>query len=103
MPPSKLTTKHAAETLHGLLETGQFDSALSVIEDYGSSLIEAAANAPTPAERAAVLQAAADNLREHLHLARIMRAHIYTQLTVTQRVASYQNAPQLESSWNLEG
>lgn len=103
MQPSKLTTKQTAKTLQGLLETGQFDSALPVIEDYGSRLIEAAKNAPTPAERIAILQAAADDLREHLHLVRIMRAHVYTQLTLTQRVASYQNAPQLESSWNLEG
>ncbi len=85
------------------IEAGRFGAAIPLIEHYGQYVVQKLIAAKNPQERDEIAGRACAFLHDRLHLARVMRSHIATQLKTTSRVVSYSNIPSIESTWRVEG
>ena len=93
----------AAESLKSAIECGDFERALASIENYGSDVRGELKEADTREAHLAIMQESLAFLQDRLHLARVMRAHIASQLAVVSRLSSYGSSPNCQSTWNVEG
>jgi hypothetical protein len=89
--------------LQQLLESGQFELALSALDSFSQLMLENASAARSATEQRQMLQDAQMFLEERLHLARVMRAQLASQVATTNRLIGYQDVATSESSWNLDG
>lgn len=95
-------TANLAESLRRAIETGNFESALHLAEEYGRAA-RAEIDAASPEKRATLAEETRAFLESRLHLARVMRAHIGTQLRQATGLASYQEAVGAGNTWTIEG
>ena len=92
-----------AERLRHAIETGSFERATSLAQSYGDLIKTRLRAAKTPAEREAIASEASAFLQDRLHLARVMRSHIATEIDAAVRLASYSNTHHSENTWRLDG
>ncbi|HEX4168877.1 MAG TPA: hypothetical protein VHZ55_25720 [Bryobacteraceae bacterium] len=92
-----------AARIQKALESGDFDTALPLIESYGKAVKTAMQTARTSHQRSEVAGSASAFLRDRLHLARVMRSQLATRLLLTRRLVSYSEPPAPANSWLLEG
>jgi hypothetical protein len=92
------------------LSSGDFDAARRMIENYGTAVRQDASTEPDPVKGAEILQRALVALQDYLHLARVLRAHISSQLRVEATTSQYKatGSPYASSStqrgiFELEG
>jgi hypothetical protein len=102
MRASPVDTKQAAERLRRAIESGDFQSAPALAEEYVETVRREIEITPAR-ERAALAEQACSFLEDRLHLARVMRAHIASELRVASGVASYQNAGPAGNTWEIQG
>lgn len=84
------------------LKTGRFDTALPLIGEYGEAVRQAVRVTRDHDEKEEILNAAALFLRDHLHLARVLRSHLSARLTANSRLSSYNDMSDAKSSWKFE-
>jgi hypothetical protein len=93
----------AQQMIQRVLESGDFEHALPLIESYGRSAIQAAQAAETFSEKSEVLRTSAAFLQDRLHLARVMRAQLAGKIALCSGLGIYQDASRLTNTWQLEG
>ena len=91
-----------AQELQRALESGEFELALPLIESYGRSAIHASQKSKTFSEQSEMLRTAAAFLQDRLHLARVMRAQIASQIALCSRACLYEEASKVDNTWQLE-
>lgn len=85
------------------IESGSFETAIPLIEQYGHAVLSSLRNAGNSQERSAIATEASAFLQDRLHLARVMRSHIAAKIGAASRIASYANAPCVSNTWLIEG
>ncbi len=85
------------------LESGDFETALPLIESYGKTAAQAMAEAHGSAQREEVIKRTEAFLQDRLHLARVMRAQVAAQLSAAAGLACYAQQWIDESVWSAEG
>ena len=89
--------------LRSALESGDFESALPLIGEYGGFAIRRMKDAKASDEQAEIFQTSTAYLYERLHLARVMRAQLATRIALSSRVGLYQEeASKMSNTWQLE-
>jgi hypothetical protein len=83
------------------LAAGDFDTARQLSVQLGQTII-VEASAAAPAARAAYVQQGLSRLEEHLSLARVLRAHIATQLRANAGACLYNEASNRGNSWRFD-
>ena len=99
MPDESIESLHSA--IHRSLREGDFDGAGRLSVELGQAIIK---NAPAPAsaDGARFLEENLGRLQEHLSLARILRAHLASQLQTNTAVFLYQNEADSKHCWRYE-
>jgi hypothetical protein len=90
------------QKLQRTLEAGNFESALQLIDEYGKLIMESVRTAPTATDRLAILDEASSFVQDRLHLARVLRSHIASQITASSRLVSYGGTASVESTWQID-
>lgn len=85
------------------IESGSFEAAIPLIEQYGEAVLSALRGAGTSQQRSAIASEASAFLQDRLHLARVMRSHLAAQIGAASRNASYAGAPCVNNTWLIEG
>ncbi len=85
------------------IESGSFEAAIPLIERYGEIILSALRHAGNSQERSAIAAEATAFLQDRLHLARVLRSHIATQIGAASRIASYACAPCVSNTWQIQG
>jgi hypothetical protein len=89
------------QALQSALAAGDFDAAQQLSVELGEAIIGTAAAAEA-ATRAAILKEGLGRLQEHLSLARVMRAHLASQLQNNTAAFLYQyDSSGGEHSWRF--
>lgn len=91
-----------AKKLGIALKTGRFDKALPLISEYGEAVRQAVSATHDSDKKEEILNAAALALRDHLHLARVLRSHLSARLSANSRLSSYNDVSDAKSSWKFE-
>ena len=91
------------KTLAAALQNGDFVAAQSAIEEYGHQVEVALHSAAGTAARAAVYQESLSTLSQHLHLARVLRAHVAAQIQGNAGSCLYEPAEADRHCWQFEG
>ena len=86
--------------LKSALEAGDFETARPLIESYGKTAAQALIAARGSAQREEIMKRTAAFLQDRLHLARVMRAQLATQLAAAAGLACYAERPAAESAWS---
>jgi len=86
------------EALRQALKAGDFDAARQLGDEIGPAIARELAAAPSAALPALFAQRIA-LLQENLSLARVLRAHLASQLQINTAVCLYQPASSDASSW----
>jgi hypothetical protein len=87
-----------AEQLTSALKAGDFEAAERIAIEYGHSVAaEMQAGGDT-----AVLRQALDTFNDHLHLARVLRAHLAAQVHANSLAVEYQPAAPQGRHWQFE-
>lgn len=85
------------------LESGRFETAIPLIEQYGQFALSSLRSAGNSQERSAIATEASAFLQDRLHLARVMRSHIAAKIGAASRIASYASTPCVNNTWHIEG
>lgn len=86
------------------LRNADFAAAQGAVEQYGQDMRVQLLAATDPQQRAAIYQAGLETLRNHLHLARVLRAHLAAQVLSNAGSCAYAQESQATGhSWKLEG
>lgn len=98
-------THQTADSLHEVvsraLQAGDFIAARRLSIELGAAVrLELAA--ARPAERVALYQRRIGQMQEHLHLARVLRAHVASQLQSNAAASLYQTAYGSDHSWRFD-
>jgi hypothetical protein len=91
------------EEIQSAIESGSFEVAIPLIEQYGQALLSALRGAGTSQEGSALASEAAAFLQDRLHLARVLRSHLAAQIGAASRSASYASAPCAANTWLIQG
>jgi hypothetical protein len=92
-----------SEQIRLALACGDFDAAEQLAIDYGASVRSKAQAWENRAVRDSLLREALDTLNECLHLTRVLRAHLATQVRENAVVCQYQAPPAERCGWQHEG
>ena len=84
------------------LKTGRFDAALPLINEYGKAVRHAVLATHDSDEKEEILNEASLFLRDHLHLARVLRSHLSARLTANSRLSSYNGLSDAKSTWKFD-
>jgi hypothetical protein len=68
------------QALSQALQGGDFAAAQTAAADYGREVCDALQTTGDPSRRAAIHREALETLGNHLHLARVLRAHLAAQI-----------------------
>jgi hypothetical protein len=88
--------------LQEALQAGDFAAAWRWSESLGSAIVEELRGTPM-AKRAALQQQRVGLIQESLSLARVLRAHIASQLQINTAVFVYQEQPNARHCWRFDG
>ncbi len=94
-----LTSLH--QEVHNALAAGDFETARRLSHELGQAIIRHA-SALAPADRAAYVRQALNRLQEHLNLARVLRAHLATQVQANAAACLYNQASGRGNSWHYD-
>lgn len=99
MPDEPIEALHSA--IHRSLVEGDFDGAGLLSAELGQAIVK---NAPAAASATGTrfLEMNLARLQEHLSLARILRAHLASQLQTNTAVFLYQNEADSKHCWRYE-
>ena len=86
------------EAVHKALLAGDFDSARQLGTQLGQAIIRQA-SALAPADRAVYVRQGLSRLQEHLNFARVLRAHLATQVQANSAACLYHQALDGSHSW----
>ena len=100
MQNPNLESLHAA--VKQALTAGDFDAARQWSVKLGQAFTAQASAVPRGA-RGAYVQQGLRRLQEHLSLARVLRAHLATQVQANAAVCLYSEASNRGNSWRFEG
>jgi hypothetical protein len=98
----KQVVEEVGEKLRRALESGHFEAALPMIDEYRNATLHDMGAAGDDRTRANILNEASSFLRDCLHLARVLRSHLSAQLAASSRLISYDSAPCPKSTWKLD-
>lgn len=84
------------------LRAADFDRANRLARQYGESA-RAALQAAESGAREAIYREAVQSLDNHLHLARVLRAHLATEWRANSGTILYQSSDSERHLWQLEG
>jgi hypothetical protein len=99
---SESSSEFFHESISRALKAGDFDTVRQLSSKLGQAIIREANNAPEP-ERRALVDRSLNRLREHLSLARVLRAHISSQLQKNKAASLYQESPSGSHRWRFDG
>jgi hypothetical protein len=89
--------------LRRALESGDFESALPLIREYGGFAVRGMKDAKASDEQAEIFQTSTAYLYDRLHLARVMRAQLASRIALFSRIGLYQEeASKMSNTWQLE-
>jgi len=91
------------DELKSALLDRDFDKAQSLINAWGASIRRAIKAAPGDAERYRILEDAQAFAEQHLYLARVVRAHIATELQANSASFLYASAELEQPRWRFRG
>jgi hypothetical protein len=95
----------SSESLHQAIQHalsgGDFDSVRELSVALGQAIIREA-QAVAPAERSAVAEKSLGLLREHLSMARVLRAHVASHLQENTAVSLYQQPAGRGHCWGFD-
>jgi len=86
------------EAVHQALLAGDFDAARNLSRALGQAIIRQA-SALAPADSAVYVRQGLNRLQEHLNLARVLRAHLATQVQANSAACLYTLALGGNHSW----
>jgi hypothetical protein len=89
------------EAVQRALAVGDFETARQLSPALGQAIV-AEACAAAPAARAACVRQALSRLEEHLSLARVLRAHLASELQANAAACRYHSASGDGHSWHFE-
>jgi hypothetical protein len=86
------------------LRAGDFETALQLITAYQEAVSHRLSYTARDVDRDTVLREAMEVLQSHLHLARVMRAHLVTTFGAVKTASVYQPVTDtVKSTWDVEG
>jgi hypothetical protein len=88
--------------VHRALAAGDFETARQLSRALGQAIMREASATPQ-SDRAALVQRRLSRLREHLSLARVLRAHIASHLQANAAAYLYRAISTSAHSWRFEG
>ena len=86
------------QEVHNALAAGDFETARRLSPELGQAIIRHA-SALAPTDRAPYVRQALNRLQEHLNLARVLRAHLATQVQANSAACLYHQALGGSHSW----
>jgi len=86
------------EAVHQALLAGDFDAARNLSRALGQAIIRQA-SALAPTDSAVYVRQGLNRLQEHLNLARVLRAHLATQVQANSAACLYTQALGGNHSW----
>jgi len=92
-----------SDQLRNALINRDFDQVQSLIGEWRKSILSALTTAPSAAERCMILDDARAFGEEHLYLARVVRAHIATELQANSASFVYAGTDLEQPRWRLQG
>ena len=99
-------SEKSCESLHTAirkaLEGGDFDAVRQMSTALGQAII-CEAQVAAPSKRKQLVEDQLNRLREHLSLARVLRAHVASHLQANSAVSLYQQSPGRGHSWRFDG
>jgi len=98
-----MATSAYSDELTRALEAGDFEAAERLAAEYGRDVLEHLRANGDAAGREAVLRRALDTLNDCLHLTRVLRAHLATQVRENSLACQYQAAASEPRRWQFEG
>jgi len=93
----------SSEELKNALLNRDFERAQSLISAWGEEISWSVKAASGPAERYRILEDARSFLEQHLYLARVVRAHIATELKANSASFLYANTELEQPRWRVRG
>jgi hypothetical protein len=90
------------QALASAIKTGDFEAVHPLAAAYGQSVIAELRNALTPENREAIARPALEFLNDQLHLVRVLRAHLASQLRANSATYLYQPAEPDKHRWRFE-
>lgn len=98
---SKPTTDVLNEAVSQALQAGDFEAAERLSIDLGAAIrLELAA--ASPAEKLALFNQRIGRFQEHLNLARVLRAHVSSQLQANAAACLYQPESGTNHCWRFD-
>ncbi len=99
---SDKTVEFLHEAIQVALRAGDFDKVRQLSTELGQAIVHEAQVVP-PTGRRPFVESSLSRLREHLSLARVLRAHLASQLHSNTAASLYQPAAtNTPNSWHLE-
>jgi hypothetical protein len=89
------------QEVHNALAAGDFETARRLSRELGQAIIRQA-SALAPADRADYVRHALNRLQEHLSFARVLRAHLASQVKANSAVCLYHQASDPGNSWHFD-
>jgi len=89
------------QQVHNALAAGDFETARHLSRELGQAIIRQA-SALAPADRAACVRDGLSRLQEHLSLARVIRAHLASQVKANSAVCLYHPTSERGNSWHFD-
>jgi hypothetical protein len=89
------------EAVHRALAAGDFTTARQLSLELGQAIVRQASTL-RPADRAAYVRQGLNRLQEHLSLARVLRAHLASQVQANSAACLYSQALGGNHSWLFE-
>ena len=91
------------QALAQALKEGDFAAAGAAAGDYRISMQADFAAAETPERRATICAEAIETLQNHLHLARVLRAHLAAQMAANAGSCLYALPEDHDPRWQVKG
>jgi hypothetical protein len=98
----KQVVEQLGEKLRRALESGHFEVALPLIDEYGKAALQAMRVARDDRTRTNILNETSSFLQERLHLARVLRSHLSAQVRASSRLISYESMACTKSTWKVD-
>jgi hypothetical protein len=90
------------QALATAIRTGDFEAANPLAVAYGQSVVAELRTALTPENREAIARPALEFLNDQLHLVRVLRAHLASQLRANSGPCLYQPTEADRHCWRFE-
>ncbi len=99
MPEKNCESLHT--DIRKALDAGDFDTVRQLSSALGQAIIREA-KAAAPGERKGLVEEQLSRLREHMSLARVLRAHVANHLQANSAVSLYHQSTSRGHSWRFD-